>query len=276
MLFSALTMNTQALHLDAAYSATQPFGQRLMNSMWTLATMVGASVTQLTQGTLVAQLGLSDIAFPHPLFAGDTLYTETTIESKRLSSSRPGQGLVTMRHTGRNQDGTVVATATRVALMWCADARCRCLRVRVPMARSPSLSRGRRDRVHPGPRSAVLPGRPARALREGARTSGCRHPRSGGCGLGDVQGGGTRRGDRVRPRSRPRDRADQPARYRGVRVGPVDPLADRLPHRDGGEGRGREGAEGDRPALLAHRPVRDGTRSRGRGEAGGEPSGDAR
>jgi len=122
MLFSALTMNTQALHLDAAYSATQPFGQRLMNSMWTLATMVGASVTQLTQGTLVAQLGLSDIAFPHPMFAGDTLYTETTIESKRLSSSRPGQGLVTMRHTGRNQDGVVVATATRVALMWCADA----------------------------------------------------------------------------------------------------------------------------------------------------------
>jgi acyl dehydratase len=122
MLFSALTMNTQALHLDAAFSATQPFGQRLMNSMWTLSTMVGASVTQLTQGTLVAQLGLSDIAFPHPLFAGDTLYTETTIASKRLSSSRPGQGLVTMRHTGRNQDGTVVATATRVALMWCADA----------------------------------------------------------------------------------------------------------------------------------------------------------
>ena len=57
VLFSSLTMNAQALHLDAAYSATQPFGQRLMNSMWTLATMVGASVAQLTQGTLVAQLG---------------------------------------------------------------------------------------------------------------------------------------------------------------------------------------------------------------------------
>ena len=57
VLFSSLTMNTQALHLDAAYAASQPFGQRLMNSMWTLATMVGASVTQLTQGTLVAQLG---------------------------------------------------------------------------------------------------------------------------------------------------------------------------------------------------------------------------
>jgi acyl dehydratase len=122
VLFSALTMNTQALHLDAAYSATQPFGQRLMNSMWTLATMVGASVTQLTQGTLVAQLGLSDIAFPAPLFHGDTLYTETEILEARPSGSRPGQGIVTMRHTGRNQDGVVVASATRIALMWRGDA----------------------------------------------------------------------------------------------------------------------------------------------------------
>jgi acyl dehydratase len=118
VLFSSLTMNTQALHLDAAFSATQPFGRRLMNSMWTLATMVGASVAQLTQGTLVAQVGLSDIAFPHPLFAGDTLYVETEIVAVRPSASRPGQGLVTMRHTGRNQDDEIVATATRVALMW--------------------------------------------------------------------------------------------------------------------------------------------------------------
>ena len=122
VVFSSLTMNTQALHLDAAYSATQPFGERLMNSMWTLATMVGASVTQLTQGTLVAQLGLSDIAFPAPLFHGDTLYTETEILDTRLSGSRPGRGIVTMRHTGRNQNGAVVAIATRVALMWCTDA----------------------------------------------------------------------------------------------------------------------------------------------------------
>ncbi|KQZ84654.1 dehydratase [Microbacterium sp. Root166] len=120
VLFSSLTMNTQALHLDAAYSESQPFGQRLMNSMWTLSTMVGASVSQITQGTLVAQLGLSDIAFPAPLFHGDTLYTETEVVDKRLSSSRPGQGIVTLRHTGRNQAGDVVATATRVALMWCA------------------------------------------------------------------------------------------------------------------------------------------------------------
>ncbi|MET0296231.1 MAG: MaoC family dehydratase [Microbacterium sp.] len=120
VLFSALTMNTQALHLDAAFSATQPFGQRLMNSMWTLSTMVGASVSQITQGTLVAQLGMTDVSFPAPLFAGDTLYVETEFVDKRLSTSRPGQGVVTMKHTGRNQDDVVVATATRVALMWCA------------------------------------------------------------------------------------------------------------------------------------------------------------
>ncbi|MGL3150795.1 MaoC family dehydratase [Microbacterium sp. A82] len=119
MLFTTLTMNTQALHLDAAFAETQEFGQRLMNSMWTLSTMVGASVAQLTQGTLVAQLGLGDIAFPHPLFAGDTLYTESEITDKRLSGSRPEQGICTIAHTGRNQDGVIVATAIRVALMHC-------------------------------------------------------------------------------------------------------------------------------------------------------------
>ncbi|MCQ9163496.1 MULTISPECIES: MaoC family dehydratase [unclassified Arthrobacter] len=118
VLFTTMTMNTQSLHLDAAWSATQPFGQRLMNSMFTLATMVGQSVAQLTQGTIVAQLGMDGISFPHPLFHGDTLYTETVVTEKRLSSSRPGQGIVTMAHTGRNQDGVVVGRASRTALFW--------------------------------------------------------------------------------------------------------------------------------------------------------------
>jgi acyl dehydratase len=124
VLFTTLTMNTQALHLDAAFADAQaPFHARLMNSMWTLSTMVGASVAQLTQGTLVAQLGLGDIAFPHPLFAGDTLYTESVIVDKRLSSSRPGQGVVHIAHTGRNQDDTIVATATRTVLVHCLPER---------------------------------------------------------------------------------------------------------------------------------------------------------
>ena len=120
VLFTTLTMNTQALHLDAAFADAQDFGQRLMNSMWTLSTMVGSSVAQLTQGTLVAQLGLGEIAFPHPLFAGDTLYTESEVTDKRLSKSRPRQGVCTIAHTGRNQDDVVVATATRTVLVHCA------------------------------------------------------------------------------------------------------------------------------------------------------------
>lgn len=122
VLFTTMTMNTQALHLDAAWSEGQPFGQRLVNSMFTLATMVGQSVAQLTQGTIVAQLGMTDIAFPHPMFHGDTLYTETVVVEKRLSASRPGQGIVVMEHTGRNQSGVVVGKASRTALFWLLPA----------------------------------------------------------------------------------------------------------------------------------------------------------
>lgn len=118
VLFTTLTMNTQALHLDAAWSATQPFGERLVNSMFTLATIVGASVAQLTQGTIVANLGFTEVAFPAPLHHGDTLYSETTIVGARASASRPGQGIVTLLHVGRDQHGVEVARATRSVLMW--------------------------------------------------------------------------------------------------------------------------------------------------------------
>jgi acyl dehydratase len=119
VLFTTLTMNTQALHLDAAFAATQPFGQRLVNSMFTLSTLVGSSVAQLTQGTLVANLGFSEITFPAPLFLGDTMYSSTIVEEKRLSASRPRQGIVVLRHVARNQDNVVVATALRSTLVWC-------------------------------------------------------------------------------------------------------------------------------------------------------------
>ena len=122
VLFTTLTMNTQALHLDAHWAAGQPFGQRLVNSMLTLATIVGASVAQLTQGTLVANLGFGAVSFPHPLLLGDTLRSETLVQGARLSASRPGQGIVTLVHTGRNQHGEVVATAERSALVWCRGA----------------------------------------------------------------------------------------------------------------------------------------------------------
>jgi acyl dehydratase len=118
VLFTTLTMNTQALHLDAAFSdALPPFHQRLVNSMFTLSTLVGLSVAQLTQGTIVGNLGFSDIAFPKPLFHGDTLYAETVITDKRESKSRPGEGIVTFAHTGRNQHGDIVATASRKTMV---------------------------------------------------------------------------------------------------------------------------------------------------------------
>ena len=120
VLFTALTMNAQPLHLDEAWAATTEFGGRLVNSMFTLSTMVGLSVTQLTLGTIVANLGLTDVDFPAPVRVGDTLYAETRIVSKRLSSSRPGQGVVEYAHTMRNQDGTVVAVAVRTTLVRCA------------------------------------------------------------------------------------------------------------------------------------------------------------
>ena len=120
--FTTMTMNTQSLHLDAAWSATQPFGERLVNSMLTLSTLVGSSVAQLTQGTIVGNLGFTEVTFPRPVFHGDTLYSESIVTAKRLSASRPGQGLVTFAHTGRNQRGEIVATATRTVLFWCQDA----------------------------------------------------------------------------------------------------------------------------------------------------------
>lgn len=116
-LFSTLTMNPQSLHLDAARSAGTQFGQRLVNSMFTLSTLIGLSVAQLTQETTVANLGFAEIRFPTPVFAGDTLYAETNVLSKRESRSRPDVGIVEFLHIARNQHGEVVAEARRTAMM---------------------------------------------------------------------------------------------------------------------------------------------------------------
>jgi acyl dehydratase len=118
-LFSTLTMNPQSLHLDAAFSAATEFGERLVNSLLTMSVLVGLSVAQLTQGTIVANLGFSDVRFPAPVRHGDTLYAETVVTDKRLSKSRPGQGIVTFEHTARNARGEVVAVVTRTSLMLC-------------------------------------------------------------------------------------------------------------------------------------------------------------
>lgn len=116
-LFSTLTMNPQSLHLDAGYSATTEFGQRLVNSLFTLSTLVGLSVAQLTQETTVANLSFETIEFPRPMFHGDTLYAETEVVAKRPSRSRSGDGIVSFEHRGLNQHDDVVAVARRTALM---------------------------------------------------------------------------------------------------------------------------------------------------------------
>ena len=119
VIFSTLTMNPQPLHLDAAWSAQQVFGQRLVNSLFTLSTLVGLSISQLTLGTLVANLGFRDVTFPHPVFVGDTLYAESEVVSARASKSRPGEGVIEVEHIARNQDGVIVAQCQRAMLVLC-------------------------------------------------------------------------------------------------------------------------------------------------------------
>ena len=127
VLFTTMTMNTAPLHLDAEYAATTEFGQRLVNSMFTIALAVGLSVPELTQGTIVAQVALTDVKFPSPVFHGDTLRVETEIVSTRPSNSRPGAGLVEFEHRAYNQRDQLVCSARRTGLMHRrpSDAPCR-------------------------------------------------------------------------------------------------------------------------------------------------------
>lgn len=117
LLLTVLSMNSQSLHLDAAYAAGQEFGQRLVNSLFTLATVVGLSVGDLTDGTTVGNLGFEKVTFPAPVFIGDTVYASTEILSVRPSRSRPGQGIVMFEHRGVNQHDVLVCTAQRAGLV---------------------------------------------------------------------------------------------------------------------------------------------------------------
>mgnify|MGYP006343789851 CR=1 FL=1 len=119
LLFSALTMNPQPLHIDAEFAKTSHFGQRLVNSIFTLGLVIGLSVAETTLGTTVGNLGMTDVKFPKPVFHGDTLKAHTKIISKRASKSRPTQGIVEFEHTMTNQRGEVVASCRRTGLMHC-------------------------------------------------------------------------------------------------------------------------------------------------------------
>ena len=113
VLFSSLTMNPQPLHVNEDFARKTQFGQRLVNGIFTLGVVVGITVPDLTQSTIVANLGYENVSHPHPLFHGDTIYVETEILAKRESRSNPERGIITMKHIGRNQDGVVCIEITR-------------------------------------------------------------------------------------------------------------------------------------------------------------------
>lgn len=118
LLFSTMTHNPAAIHLDAEYAKSTEFGKPLMNSVFTLGLMVGVSVGDTTLGTTVGNLGWDEVRFPKPVFVGDTLRVQTRVLEKRESRSRPQNGIVTFEHTAFNQRDELVATCKRVALMY--------------------------------------------------------------------------------------------------------------------------------------------------------------
>jgi itaconyl-CoA hydratase len=114
--FTLLTMNQHPLHFDSAYAAGTEFRQPLVNSCLTLAIVTGMSVADVS-AKAIANLGWSKVELTSPVFAGDTIYAESEVLSKRLSLSRPGQGLVTVRTRGLKADGTVFMTFERTVLV---------------------------------------------------------------------------------------------------------------------------------------------------------------
>lgn len=117
VLFSSLTCNPAAVHIDHEYAKTTEFGKPLINSIFTLGLIIGLSVQDTTLGTTVANLGMEETRFPRPVFAGDTLRAESKVTSVRDSKSRPTQGIVTFEHRGYNQRDEEVVFCRRNALM---------------------------------------------------------------------------------------------------------------------------------------------------------------
>ena len=117
MMFSCLTMNPQPLHIDRHFAAGTEWGEPLMNSLFTLGLMIGISVGETTVGTTIANLGMSEVRFPAPLFHGDTVHVTTEVVAKRESRSRPDAGIVEFEHKAFNQHNALVAVCRREAFM---------------------------------------------------------------------------------------------------------------------------------------------------------------
>ena len=117
LLFTTLTHNPQPLHLDVEFVKQTEFGQRLVNSIFTLGLMIGVSVGDTTLGTTIANLGMTDVRFTHPVFIGDTLRSHSTVLEMRPSKSRPDAGVVVFEHRCLNQRDEEVGYCKRSALM---------------------------------------------------------------------------------------------------------------------------------------------------------------
>jgi acyl dehydratase len=115
-MFTLLTLNTHPLHFDAEYGKATEFGRNLVVSTYTLALLIGMSVSDCSQKA-IANLGMDEVRFSGPVFAGDTLYGESEVLAKRESKSRPGQGIVTIRTIGKNQRGETICTVRRDMLI---------------------------------------------------------------------------------------------------------------------------------------------------------------
>lgn len=117
MFFSVMTLNPQPLHIDFDFASKTEWGKPLVNSLFTLGLMIGISVHDTTLGTTIANLGMTDTVFPHPVFHGDTIRVETEVKSVRESKSKNDRGIVEFEHRAYNQNGVLVAKTTRQAML---------------------------------------------------------------------------------------------------------------------------------------------------------------
>jgi itaconyl-CoA hydratase len=116
VLFCALTMNSQPLHINEDFASQTEFGQRIVNGIFTMGLAVGLTISDLTEGTIVANLGYEKIVHPNPVFHGDTLYVETEVLEKRPSNSRPDCGIIRLKHSGYKSDRTIAIEFERIVL----------------------------------------------------------------------------------------------------------------------------------------------------------------